>query len=68
MGHNFGAGHDGTNEASHCPSSGNIMASVGCGNCPRNANAPAIHGDVDGLNEWSPCSETCTYNYIFGQS
>ena len=53
-----GAGHDGSNEASHCPASGNIMASVGCGNCPRTAGAPAIHGDVGGLNEWSPCSDT----------
>jgi hypothetical protein len=58
MGHNFGSGHDGSADASHCSESGNVMAAVGCGNCPRNAGTTAVHGDVGGLVSWSPCSDT----------
>lgn len=56
MGHNFGSDHDGTNTAANCPESGFVMAAVGCGNCPRDAGAPATHGDVGGLKDWSHCS------------
>jgi hypothetical protein len=56
MGHNFGAGHDGENEAANCPNSGFVMAAIGCGNCPRDSGALTAHEDVHGMVSWSPCS------------
>jgi len=51
MGHSWGSQHDG--DGNQCQSTGNIMASSGCGSCP-----------FQGWQDWSQCTKDYVSTYL----